>query len=550
MQVSKIILIATFIFVVNGYSQEEVKVDSSTESIEPGINNANIDEELSSSDDNADESDKPKVLELSLDEAIDLALQRNLELKIQEFNPQLDEYAIQDALAAYIPSLRGNFSLRDASNPGGINPATNEPFPSNKTETTVVSPSINGLLPTGASYTIGFDSVKRDGDFIPMDRRFSGSFNFQARQPLLRNLWIDNPRRAVRVSRKNLAQTYSQFEQRLMQIVRNVEFAYYDLIAGIENVKVQEKALELGMRTLEENKTRVKVGVMAPLDETEAESQVANSRAALIEARQVLRSRENALKRFITDNFADIYDIRIEPTDTLSADQYDFDVYASWSQGLVRRPELIEWRVVIERQDINIKYAKNQMYPQLDLTASYSVNGIDNTYSGLWQDWRRRDDGSTFVGITLEIPLHNRGQRARFKQAQLQKQQFLLQMKDTEQRIQAEIADAVDSAKSAKEQVMARTEARKFASKALDVEMVKLANGKSTSFIVLSLQRDFTQRQADEISSLATYRRALTTLSFSEGTILERNKVFIDSKQKEPKWLERSRRSRDRYFNQ
>lgn len=486
-------------------------------------------------------------LQLSIDEAVKLALEHNLELQIQEFNPRLDEYRLQDALAGYIPTLRGNVNWRNDSSPGGINPATNEPFPSNITETTSNGASIEGLLPTGTSYTIGFDTFERNGDFIPFDRRHSGNLSFFLSQPLLKNLWIDNTRRFMRVSRLSVEQSYSQFELSLMQVIRNVEFAYYDLIASAENVKVQEKALELGLKTLEENRTRVKVGVMAPLDETEAEAQVASSKASLIQARQSFKRRANALKRLITDDFANLYEVDIIPTEPLETDTYDFDVYASWSQGLMRRPEIVQSRISIDQQDIAVKYQKNQLFPQLDLVASYSINGLDGQYRNVWDDFRRMEDESTLIGIRYSIPLYNQGPKARYKEAKAQKQLLLVRMKDLEQRIQAEIADAVDSAQSAREQVLASSEARKFAAKALEVEQVKLANGKSTSFIVLRLQRDLTQRQADEISALANYRRALTTLSFSEGTILERNKVFINSRQKEPTWLKTTNRLRSRY---
>lgn len=475
--------------------------------------------------------DSPAELPLSLIDAIQMALNNNLEIQIQQFNPLMDGLRLQDAMAAWIPSLRGSVTNRDDSNPGGINPATNEPFPSNQTKTTTIRPSLEGQLPTGTAYTLSFNNNRRTGEFIPIDRRLAGDWTFFIQQPLLQDLWIDESRRFMRVSRKNLEISYAQLEQTMMQVIRNVEFAYYDLIASLENVKVQEKALELGLQTLRENRRRVEVGVMAPLDETEAEAQVATSRASLIQARQQVLNRQNNLKRLITDDFADLYERLIVPTDNLDPKEYDFDVYASWSHGLVKRPELVEGRLGAERQDIVVKFQKNQIYPQIDLIASYGANGVDRTYRGLWDDLGSRTDPSTSIGVSFQIPLNNQSARSRYKVARNEKERLLIQLKNLEQTIQAEIAQAVDSAKSNKEQVVASAEARRFAEKALEVEQVKLANGKSTSFIVLRLQRDLTQRQADEITALAEYRRAITTLGFSEGTILERHGVMIDSSQ-------------------
>lgn len=479
-------------------------------------------------------ANEPQMLEMSLEEAIEMALMNNLDLQIQKFNPLIEGFRLEDALAGWIPSLRGQLTKRDDSNPGGINPQTNEPFPSNQTQSTFIRPSLQGLLPMGTAYTISFDTIERSGAFIPAERRFTGSWTAQVTQPLLRGLLIDETRRFMRVSRKNVELSYAQLEQTMMQILRDVEVAYFDLIASRENVKVQEMALELGLQTLRENRKRVEVGVMAPLDETEAEAQVATSRASLIQARQELRSRQNNIKRLISDDFASIYETDVVPSDDLVPPEFDFDVYASWSHGLVKRPELVQARLQLERQDVIIKFQRNQRFPQVDLIASYGANGVDSSYGNLWTDFSRRNDPSTSFGLQFQFPIYNQAARSRHRAAKAEKEMMIVQLKNLEQQIQAEIAQNVDLARSAREQLAAQAEARRFAEKALEVEQVKLANGKSTSFVVLRLQRDLTQRRADEIAAMVNYRRALTSLSFSEGTIIERNGILIDSTQRDP----------------
>ncbi|HAM70409.1 MAG TPA: hypothetical protein DCM86_02060, partial [Verrucomicrobiales bacterium] len=135
-----------------------------------------------------------------------------------------------------------------------------------------------------------------------------GSATFlNLRQPLLRNLWTDQTRLTIRVRRVDLKDSELGFRQSLMTTVFNVEQAYYDLIAARETVKVQEKALELAQRLLEENADKVKIGVMAQLDEKQAQSQVASSQAALITARRTFSADENILKNLMTDNYEAIH---------------------------------------------------------------------------------------------------------------------------------------------------------------------------------------------------------------------------------------------------
>src|SRR5205823_4285581 len=117
--------------------------------------------------------------------------------------------------------------------------------------------------------------------------------SFTIDQPILRNFWIDSPRATILINKKNLQISEWQLRNQLITTIAAVEAAYYDLIFLRENVKVQRTALDLANQLLRENKKRVEVGALAPLDEKQAESQVAASLAALIEAEQNYAIQQN-----------------------------------------------------------------------------------------------------------------------------------------------------------------------------------------------------------------------------------------------------------------
>src|SRR5207244_3112858 len=123
-----------------------------------------------------------------------------------------------------------------------------------------------------------------------------GSLVLNMRQPLLRNSWIDTTRLNIKVDKNRLKYSELALRLQIMMVVNNVAQAYYELIFARENIKVQKAALELAERLVAENKKRVQVGTLAPLDEKQAESQAATSRADLLASQITFENQENVLK--------------------------------------------------------------------------------------------------------------------------------------------------------------------------------------------------------------------------------------------------------------
>jgi outer membrane protein TolC len=318
-----------------------------------------------------------------------------------------------------------------------------------------------------------------------------------------------------------------------MLIATDTEQAYYDLIAALENVKVQEKALELAERLLSENKKRVEVGALAPLDEKQAESQVAARRSDLLAAQQVLAFQQNVLKKLLSDNYTSVHDVDFEPSETLSAPVQVFNLQDSWSKGLSQRPDLAQSKLDLEQQGIQLRYNRNQLFPQLDLIGSYGHAaggaGVVEFSEGLGNF---RDGNRPFYtyGAQLSIPLSNRAARNRYKNSKVAVEQALLVLKRLERDVMVQIDDAIKLARTQYQRVDSTHQARLYAEAALDAAQKKLENGKSTSFEVLQLQRDLTAARSLEIQALADYNKALSQLSFNEGATLERNRIDLNVK--------------------
>jgi outer membrane protein TolC len=251
---------------------------------------------------------QPRVL--TLEECIQMALQHNLDIQIQRFNPLISQYSLSFNLAYAEPALGFRATHSFNSSPGGINPQTGLPFSSSERTTDSFVPELSGILPSGdlpfggLTYDLTGPLSKQTGSSIPPGSsfRYTSSPGITLRQPLLRNLWIDNYRYQILLSRNSLKTSEEVLRQQIMTTVTSVKQAYYELIFARENVKVNLAAVELAEQQASQDRKRVEVGALAPLDEKQSLSQAESSRADKLLAQQAQGTQDNALKALLTDN--------------------------------------------------------------------------------------------------------------------------------------------------------------------------------------------------------------------------------------------------------
>ncbi|MCP5522417.1 MAG: TolC family protein [Verrucomicrobiales bacterium] len=466
--------------------------------------------------------------EVTLDDCIQMALEKNLDIRTTRLLPKRYRFNLNATTAAYDPNFQGSFDVGRANQPGGVD-TEGRPYAGSSSSTVSGSVGFGGLLPTGLEYSL--TGSVADEEYTTAGFPFSnarGFTGFRLTQPLLRNFWIDGTRLNIVLGRSALHRSRLTLQQQLIATITQVELGYLDLIAARETVKVQEKAVQLAEQLWVENKKRVAVGVMAPLDEKQAESQLAASRADLLSARNSMQLRQNALKRLLDDNFPAWMDTEIIPAERLAALPQTFSLQDSWSKGMILRPDLQQATSALEDQNVSLKYAKNQVFPQLDLVGSYGLTGNAFEVSGALDRLRQAGGDSYSVGVVFRVPITNQAARNRRRAAQVSVEEALLDLKQLEQQIMVEIHDAVSTARSSYERVDATRASVDYAQQALDAEQKKLANGKSTSFQVLQLQRDLTASESRNIDAVTQYNAALARLAQSEGSTLERHQVTFD----------------------
>lgn len=465
---------------------------------------------------------------MSLQDCIQEALHHNLDVQIQRYNPEIALYGLRASYGGFDPTY--NFSGTHNLNvqPGGFYEGL--PLPSETTKNTSFSSSIGSELPFGGLQYSFSGSINQQHFLSPPNPpSSSGTIGVQLTQPLLRGFWIDNTRLTIKVAKITLQNDEQGFREQVITSVTAVENAYYNLIYQLENVKVQQEAVSLAQTQLDQDKQRMQIGTLAQLSVEQDESQLAQNKATLITAESQTSGAEVTLKNLLTDNYAAWQGVEVQPTEPLTAPLVLFDLQDSWSKALTQRPDLLQARLSVQQQGVQLKFLRNQLFPELDVVGSYGYNGEGTVYSQAFGQINQGNAPYYSYGAQVSIPLLNQNARNQYKSGKVTLQQLLLQLKQKEQSIMVQVDNDVATAQSDYESVQATREARMYAEAALAAEQKTYAVGKATTFEVLQYQNSLTTARGQEIQALANYEEALATLSADEGSTLDKLGINIEA---------------------
>lgn len=482
---------------------------------------------------------------VTLEQCIQLALENNLSLRITNYQPRLAALNLRGAYGAYDPrfSLGGTDSFRESK--GRQNPLEFT-IPSSETDSFRHNIGLNGVTPFGTRYSMGLNSSETTGtdsrDF-PFGSYGTG-FNASITQPLLRGAWIDGTRMNIKLQKQQVESSSLTVIRQITQTVSSVELAYYALIASRENVKVAEETLALTEKNFSNQKRRAEVGTLAKSQLPQLEAELYSQKASLLSVQNNYADSVNTLKRLLTDDFGAAQAAELLPVGELNPVQTVFSRNDSWDKALNQRPEILQSQISLENTDIRLRYNKNQLYPQLDLRATYGLSGSDSavvkfrdntpfvessaSFNNAFRDVRRGDYPNYSIGLQFSIPIPNRSARASYETAQAQKEQAVLQHKELEQSIMVEIDRLIRDAEYRFEQITVTRQARLSSELALQNETKRYNEGAIENYQVLQAQRDLTGRRYTEINAKVQYLIALSRLAQAEGSTLDNNNINVE----------------------
>jgi outer membrane protein TolC len=370
-------------------------------------------------------------------------------------------------------------------------------------------------------------------------------------QPLIRNRGMYVNRLPIMIARSRLRVTEYSLRDTVMQLVTNAENAYWDLVQARDNLRVQEKALELSNEALKRAQRELELGAMSPLDIYQPQQAQATAEISVSQARFALGQAEDALRKQMGADldpaFHNVPIVLTETTD-VPANSSGIDAEAEVQKALLNRPDLKAANQALDVDDLQIKSTKNSVLPDLSLLGLYSAQGQggdfyqrQNVFGGGSQiisvtpgglgDALNQLFGFGFpiyqFGLQLRLPIRNRAAAADLADAVVTKKHDALMVRSVAQTVRLDVLNAVSQVESSKASVKLAQVALDFAQKRLDAEQKKYELGTSQIYFVLQAQQDLVTAQNTLVQNSVQYRRNLLNLSRRQGTLLEEMGVVI-----------------------
>jgi outer membrane protein len=469
-------------------------------------------------------------VELTLDGAVERALDRNLDLAVERLTPQTYDFSLAALDATFRPNFVSTFGLRSQT------AFTRSQTAGGDILTTDTLTGNNGITQNvkwgGGSYAIAFNNNRQEQSdlFATRNPVLNTSLTAAFTQPLLRNFRTDATRTQLKITKINQEMSETSLRATIVRTVANVRHAYWDLVFAIQAEEVAQNSLALAAKLVEDNRARVEVGTLAPLDVTQAEAEEATRRQAVAQARATHGTAELSLKRLIVNGTEDPYwTATIEPVDRPTYSTETVDVASAVTRALSIRTDLEESKKQIQSNDISIRSLTDAQLPALDLTASYGVAGIGGTQfvrppgSALGAPPTQVipsgfSDALSLLGdaraptwnflLNFSYPIGTSPAEAATARARLQQRQTIAQSRQVELQIATEVTNAALLVDSNSERLQAATVAKDLAQLRLEAEQSRFEVGLSTNFFVVQAQRDLRDAQNAELRALLDYRRA------------------------------------------
>ena len=473
---------------------------------------------------------------ISLTDAVLRALQHNLDITIsrQTKESRLTDIIFEQAKFDPLFSINGQYNRAVAplNRPvfGFSGAALDEiqKFDQNQTQLTF---DLTQNLLTGANYDVNFSPARTfvagNPTFL-FNPGYQSGLAFTLTQPLLRNFGVDVNRTFIRIAQNSAKFEEQVFLDRVLTVIATVEQAFWELVFANENLTVAQAALKAAEELLASNRAKAKAGVMAIVEVLQAEAAVASRVEQTLIAEKAIRDQEDQFRRLLNPSEEELrQDVRLGPLDKPVQSLEPISVEEAIDIAIERRPEVLQASKNIETTELNIKFAKNQLLPNLSFQGTAGMAGLGKDAGDMLQ----RNFGGDFynygAGLVLSYPLGNRSAWSQYNKRQLESRNAQASLQSIRQQVIVSVKEAVRRVQTDFRRIETTRSARITSEKQLQAEQERLNVGLSTTRFVLDFQRDLATARGNELRAIVDYNKSLSNLVRNKGTTLERYQIEL-----------------------
>ena len=520
--------------------------------------------------------DMANQLSLTLEQAIEYALTNNNDIDVSRNNVRIAEFNFRAARGVYDPliSAESYYESRTTPTASTIGGAVNGSVTQRQIYGTG---GVTGFSPFGGgTYDLGFTSARTNtsNQNATLNPQYPTDLTLTYVQPLFRNFRFDQNRRNIEIARKNLGLSDAQFRQRAIEVIAQVEQAYWNLVFALRNLQVQIDAVRQARIQLESNQRQVEKGVLAPIDIIAANTQITTFEQNVYTAQEDVARAENLLKTLmLPDRTAEIWTRAITPVSPVTLDPPRIGLEVAVAEALKNRPEITQLQVNEEINQVDRRYYRDQTKPQIDLVGTYTATGLagaaapprtstpsaltnrvnelsamagleplpttttttsvpENLVGGYFTslgNLAAQDYPTYRIGVRIGIPWGNTIAKANLGRTLVEGERIQNQRAQAEQVIQGEVRNSMQALRSSEARLASAIATRTSAEQLFESEQRRFQVGTTTFFLVQQRQIELITARGRELQAQTDLNRAISEFQRATGSTLTANNVTVSS---------------------
>lgn len=476
------------------------------------------------------------VIDLGLEDARQIALENNLDLRVQKFSPTLAAESLKAERAKFeaVFTTDIRYATMDQARASALN--------SGSSDSTSVSPGIRVPLYLGGAVVgqVPVSSSSTDNQFSLLNPAYNANPSLGLEMPLLRGFGVAANAGSIRVAFYANQQAEARTKLQVITVIANVDRLYWRLFAAQQEYLVRRSEFEVAAALLARNRRRMAAQVDPEVEVLRAESALADRLQTVQTAENTVRQRERELKRVLNKpELGQDSPVRFNLTTNPVTLYARLDRQALTKSAVANRMELLETELQLLSDTAVIEQSRNSLLPAANLTYTYRVNGLGQSFEEAFAQAGANRFADNTLGVSLELPIGNEAARARLRRALATRLQTLATKQQRIAQITQELLDAVDSLELNRANIVAAQRRVILNRRLLEAETRLLDAGQRTSTEVLQAQSNLANARLAEVQATTTFQISQVDIAFATGTLLGAGNIYWEpvSPPKVPRYI-------------
>lgn len=461
-----------------------------------------------------EESAHARTVEFSLEEITQAALRSNFDIQLAKYDTWIARTDKNVARSIYDTIFEAEVEYQDNQRK-----QTSTIFGS-KTVDNDYNVGFSKKLPSGTTVSVDLDNNRHftNSAFTTSPLTHDSTLGVTVEQDLGKNLFGIQDRGDVKITLIDIENSEYTSLKKIEESVSEVQKAYWDLVLQIENVRVEEAMVNEAKKLYDLHQEQLQTGLVEAAEAIASEANYKKRKNALLLAQNQVKAKNSILKLLL--NIED--NIEIDPTEDFDLPAFKEQLLSSLKRAFEYRQDYKKAHNEIRSRDIKLSMEKNNLWPEINLTATLENNGLGDHFKHAVTEITEQSNPNLFAGLTITFSLENREARGQLKAAEYQKAKTLLELKLLERQITIDVTDQVRDCNVFQEVAANSKEIAQLQEKKLSEEQKRFKYGRSDVDTLIRFQEDLVQAKGGVILAVHQYHTALVDLRQKEGTLLKK----------------------------